>query len=149
MRSNRPLTQFAVRKLEEFLQAGESGFVPCAEGNTSTSIERDGDLTVLGFWLHSARILELVFDGEQFIEAILYDGGFFDGDGRPSKTTRERLNGLLDALGEACLLPEGIRVYLDGPTAYVGRRGDIRMPLGRGHASVAIGSNPVKVEFLL
>ncbi len=41
----------------------------------------------------------------------LRNGGFFDSKGRPSRTTRERLNGLLDAAGDLGCIPKGVRVF--------------------------------------
>lgn len=146
MRSNRPLTQFAIRKLQEFLSGEPHQFTPAQEGNTAVSINLEGDFHVLGFWLHGERILELMFDGPRFEGAIVYDGNFYDGAGNPSTTTRERLNGLLDELGESCLIPEGVRVFNDKESgkAYVGR-GSVRMPLGRGQLPVHIDANAVRL----
>ena len=43
---------------------------------------------------------------------FIYSGDFYDSKGRPSRTTRERLNGLLDALGQNGFIPEGVRVFI-------------------------------------
>ena len=148
MRSNRPLTQFAVKKLLEFLTFEERQFTPEENGNTAVSLERDSDFSVLTFWLHQQRIMEVVFDGPTFAGVNVYDGGFYDRTGGPSTTTRERLNGLLDELGEQCLIPEGVRVFQDkaSGTTFVGR-GDVRAPLGRDFAPVSIDTNPVRLTF--
>lgn len=149
-RSNRQLTQFAVGKLEEFLSLGPSGFMPTEAGNTSVTLQRDIDLDILGFWLFGKPILELVFRGQQFIEVTVYDGGFYDSLGRPSRTTRERLNGLLDAMGEENLIPEGVRAHLDpekSGACFVGRLG-VSQPLGKRYEPVTIAANPIDLEFL-
>lgn len=148
MRSNRPLTQFAVKKLLEFLSVEEREFTPEENGNTAVSLERDSDFTVLTFWLHSERILEVIFDGPTFAGLNIYDGNFYDRAGNPSTTTRERLNGLLDELGEQCLIPEGVRVFQDkvSGNTFVGR-GDTRAPLGRDFEPVSIDSNAVRLIF--
>jgi len=145
MRSNRPLTQFAVKKLLEFLSVEEREFTPEESGNTAVTLDRDSDFTVLTFWLHSERILEAIFDGSTFAGLNVYDGNFYDRAGNPSTTTRERLNGLLDELGEQCLIPEGVRVFQDkvSGNTFVGR-GDTRAPLGRGFDPVCIDSNPIR-----
>jgi len=149
-RSNRQLTQFAVGKLEEFLALGPSKFVSATAGNTSVALSQSNGLNILSVKLFDETILEAYFGGLQLLEVTLYDGGFYDKQGRPSRTTRERLNGLLDALGAEELIPEGVRAYLsteaDG-ACHVGCAG-IGRPLGRGHEPVTIGANPVNLEFL-
>ena len=49
-------------------------------------------------------------------------GGFYDNDGNPSGLTRERLNGLLAALGDASVIPPKVRVFIehDYEMCYVG-----------------------------
>ena len=149
MRSNRPLTQFAVSKLLQFLHNPSKEFAPEEQGNTSVSLNLDGDFYVLTFWLHNERIMEVVFDGDLFEAIHIYDGNFYDRAGNPSTTTRERLNGLLDELGEQCLIPEGVRVFQDKETGttYVGK-GTRRLPLGRGYKPVSIDGNALSLVFV-
>lgn len=147
-RLNRSLTQFAIGKIDEFIDLGPERFQNAGGGNTSVTLEKDGDLNILGVWLFDKPIAELVFDGIRFLEVTVYDGGFYDKAGRPSRTTRERLNGILDHLGEACLIPEGVRVFLDTVTdsAFVGRQ-QVRRPIGRGYEPVTIEAHPITLEF--
>jgi hypothetical protein len=147
-RSNRQLTQFAVDKLHSFLNDGNA-FQPGYAGNTAVSLYPQGDYSVLAFSLFEQRILEVFFDGLQCSHAVVYDGGFYDKEGRPSRTTRERLNGLLDALGEECLIPERVRVHLDADKqeeCYVGRLA-VRQRLGQGFQPVVIHSDSVRLTF--
>ena len=107
-RSNRTLTQFAVDKLAEFTSSPGS-VEEETQGNTTVSVHMDRDTQEFTFqvFLFSESIFEL---SEQCL--IIRNGGFFDSKGRPSRTTRERLNGLLDAAGGLGLIPEGVRLFL-------------------------------------
>ena len=147
-RGNKWQTQNAINKIEEFLELGEERFAPAEFGNTAVHLEHDGDLTALVVTLHGNPIVEMVFDGSKFYEVDILDGNFYDAQGRASRTTRERQNGILDFLGEQCLIPEGVRVFLDKETgeAKVGRQA-ISRPYGKGYEPVTILAHPVKLEF--
>lgn len=146
-RSNRPLTQFAVQKLRSFLDDGAAGFKPGASHNTAVSYSREHDYNVLAFWLFDQRIMEITLEGEHVLEVTILDGGTYDNNGNPTKTTRERLNGLLDTLGAYCLIPEGVRVFVKEDRCYVGL-GSVVAPLGKGYQPPCIESNATKLEFL-
>lgn len=105
-RSNRTLTQFAVDKLVNFVAQPQT--FSETQGNTTVSVHFDKLSKELTFqvFLFEQSIFEL---SEQCL--IVRNGGFFDSKGRPSRTTRERLNGLLDAAGELGCIPEGVRVF--------------------------------------
>jgi hypothetical protein len=106
-RSNRTLTQFAVDRLSSFVR--DPSVFSETKGNTTVCVHMDKrtqDLTFQVF-LFGASIFEL--DSQHL---ILRNGGFFDSKGRPSRTTRERLNGLLDTAGDLNLIPEGARLFL-------------------------------------
>jgi hypothetical protein len=67
---------------------------------------------------------------------LLSMGPVFDSQGCPTRTTVERLNGLLDCLGFHRVIPEGVRVFRtapDGPLCL--GRGDARLLVGRQFAS--------------
>jgi hypothetical protein len=150
-RSNRPLTQFAVGKVAEYLDLGPERFQNAAAGSTSVTLNQEGDTDILGVWLFDQPIAELLFVNGKFNCVALSDGGFYDKAGNPSRTTRERQNGILDYLGDAGLIPEKVRVFLckdlaNGSQCYVGRDTD-REPFGKGHADVVIGANPTNLEF--
>lgn len=148
-RSNRPLTDFAIGKIKEYVDLGADRFVPAIGGNTSVRLEKsEGHENVLFVTLHGERIVEIVSNDHGFQSVAVYDGGFYDGLGRPSRTTRERLNGILDHLGAQQIIPEDVRVFLDRDSnvCYVGRD-DERQPIGKNYSPVVLTSNPYHVEF--
>ena len=120
-RSNRTLTQFAVDKLVEFTSSPRT-VQEETQGNTTISVHMDRETQELTFqvFLFGQSIFEL---SEQCL--IVRNGGFFDSKGRPSRTTRERLNGLLDAAGDLGCIPEGVRLFLGNngqkETCFVGK----------------------------
>ena len=131
-RSNRQLTQFAVDKMRQLLVHGPEGFVNASAGNTAVELEyssnRGNPSPVLVVKLFQKEILRVFLspvDNRTVTSTVVSAGGFYDSKGRPSRTTRERLNGLLDSLGSTGFIPEGVRVFL-------GTEGDCR--LGKGEA---------------
>ena len=116
-RSNRQLTQFAVDKVRQYLTLGPDGFEDEAAGNTRVSFfacDKCQRKTVK-ICLYGKKIMELVvnpFNPRVVAGMFVYSGDFYDSKGRPSRTTRERLNGLLDALGQNGFIPEGVRVFI-------------------------------------
>ena len=139
-RSNRTLTQFAVDKLVAF----HSGTLrdPDLEtmGNTSVALHITPETTTFQVFLFDQCIFEL---DENHI--MVRNGGFFDSKGRPSRTTRERLNGLLDICGELGIIPAGVRIFLadngEKETAMVGK-GDTAATLDERTPDRAIVRNP-------
>lgn len=106
-RSNRTLTQFAANGLSDFIRDP----AVCSEtrGNTTISVYMDS--------LTQEPVFQVLLFGVSIFELsaqclTLRNGGFFDSKGRPSRTTRERLNGLLDTAGQLRLIPEGVRLFL-------------------------------------
>lgn len=106
-RSNRTLTQFAVDCFEHFEKA--PNIMTETRGNTTVSVYMDKCTQELTFqvFLFEACIFEV--DSNRL---MVRNGGFFDSKGRPSRTTRERLNGLLDAAGALGCIPKGVRLFL-------------------------------------
>ena len=98
-RSNRQLTQFAVSRLRSFIRNGIQGLSEEVQGNTGVLATEDD---VFRITLFGKPILCLHADAVH-----IHAGDFYDSLGRPSRTTRERLNGLLDALGDENIIPEG------------------------------------------
>lgn len=106
-RSNRTLTQFAVDGLADFIRDPRA--LSESRGNTTLTVYMDKETKEL--------VLQVCLFGEPIFEVspqclTLHNGGFFDSKGRPSRTTRERLNGLLDAAGDLGLIPKGVRLFL-------------------------------------
>ena len=109
-RSNRPLTQFAVDQLKKVLNEPWTAKCRCGVSAGNTKVEFNPASfrrTCFSVTLFDEEIFLISFSGRVTIESIiLRTGDFYDSKGRPSRTTRERLNGLLDALGEAGVIPE-------------------------------------------
>jgi len=152
MRSNRPLTQFSIRKWREFFAhetLQKPGFLPQRKGTTRATMKIDGDRHVFRLSLYDETIVEVFFDDHTFAGLKLYDGNFYDRLGQPSTTALERINGLLDELGESGLIPSDVRAFKckEAGQVFVGRRGDARAPFGCGFAPVFIKPNPIKLEF--
>lgn len=100
--------------------------------------------------LFEATILELGFSAKNHKHLLwvsIGNGGFFDGRGNPSRTTRERLNGLLDALGTHGYIPEKVRAFILDDVCYIGNY-DGRTSLTAAVAEVQLVPNPVTLEFI-
>lgn len=126
-RSNRQLTQFAVHRIGCILDCGP-GFLPESDsaGNTEVSTRfEEASVRLFG-----KEILFLGFQASRVVTVVVRSGDFHDSKGRPSRTTRERLNGLLDLLGDRGIIPEGTRVFLTDDGCRVGK-GDQSQPLGK------------------
>lgn len=151
-RSNRTLTQFAVNNLQAILQNGPS---LCSSSNVAGNTE----VAVVLSQAHPACAVVRLFGKEIFrlhykaknsnkvIGLTIQTGDFYDKDGRPSRTTRERLNGILDAMGTANLIPEGVRVYLDQEGGCKIGKKFMSMPFNSKNKLVRIFSNPERLVF--
>ena len=133
-RSNRQLTQFAVHRISCILDCG-TGFIAESDsaGNTEVST-RFGEASVN---LFGKEILYLEFQAGKVVTVVVRSGNFYDSKGRPSRTTRERLNGLLDLLGDRGIIPEGTRVFLTDDGCRVGK-GDQSQPLGKDNPTASL-----------
>tara|TARA_B100000035_G_scaffold315377_1_gene335618 strand:+ start:1641 stop:2102 length:462 start_codon:yes stop_codon:yes gene_type:complete len=125
-RSNRQLTQFAIDQIRGHLSAGPVAGVSKA-GNTEVEVDvcncgRPPHIIVRLFGKEILRIFMSPLNSRVVAGIMLRTGDFYDSKGRPSRTTRERLNGLLDFLCTGGFFPEGLRVFLrDDTGCYVGR----------------------------
>lgn len=132
-RSNRQLTQTAIKAVDLALKwDGVLGGTVIA-GNTEIS-SHDGGVRVK---LFGKEILFLGFQANRVATVVVRSGDFYDSKGRPSRTTRERLNGLLDFLGDRGIIPEGTRVFLTDDGCRVGK-GDQSQPLDKGNPAVPL-----------
>lgn len=153
-RSNRPLTKFACKQLEEFVlnQAlnpwGESRIY--TQGNTTIQSITDQDPKIFKVFLFNEEILSLLYtDGKPFSIRVSFTS-YYDLYGQPTSTTVERLNGLLDRLGTLGILPHGVRLFRDNsgpePLTYIGK-GDDKSAVGKEIAqSVCIRPNAQKLD---
>lgn len=153
-RSNRQLTQFAVSKVEQFLR-NPAGFTNSTQGNTSVEYHKcsadDCLLRTLRVRLFGEVIFSLILSpiDPRVVSGIVISGGdFYDSKGRPSRTTRERLNGLLDSMSECNFIPQGVRAFISRDTeeCFVGI-GEGCRPLDRDHPRVVLLSNPTQLVF--
>ena len=144
-RSNRQLTQFAVDQFKKFTSGKDVDLIARVQGNTATSVHLDrfNNKTTFQVFLFGTCIFEV-----DSTHIIARNGGFLDSQGRPSRTTRERLNGLLDAAGELGWIPEGVRVFTreDGSCAL--GKSDACKPLGAGAPEAVLISRPSDLVFL-
>ena len=131
-RSNRPLTEFACSVLDDFI-AGDPLDSPSSQkkGNTTAEIAINGSRKTFTVSLFDSPILTLIWNGTKFSSIVIGFTKFYDSHGQPSSTTAERLNGLLDRLGAAGIIPQGTRVFRDNEwhTTYFGR-GDEKIAVG-------------------
>ena len=137
-RSNRQLTQFAVDTLREFLDS-ETFCEARSAGNTQVYAAPLGEQVRYAVALFGEEILRLVTDVTSYSIAGIFvsTGNFYDSKGRPSRTTRERLNGLLDLLGDRGTIPEGTRVFLTDDGCRVGK-GDQSQPLDKDNPTTSL-----------
>ena len=117
-RSNRQLTQFAVDKLRGFFMTRAVESKESA-GNTEVECQicrrcpyAPPQYVVNLFGNQIVRIYTSPLNHQTPIAIMISTGDFYDSKGRPSRTTRERLNGILDFLCTSGYLPEGVRVFL-------------------------------------
>jgi hypothetical protein len=130
-RSNRPLTQFACRHLVFFLQRKYQSSGKRTEGNTTVCYEIEQRCQRFTVYLFEDPILVVTLDEWKPFSVCVSFTGFYDSYGQPSKTTCERLNGLLDELGAQHIIPSGVRVFRGThDTTYLGK-GDDKVAVGR------------------
>ena len=151
-RSNRQLTQFAVDKLRQYLVYGPDKFVNEKAGNTEVFFNDCPccPRMALEIKLFGEVILQLIpnpFNPRIIAGIGAFTGNFYDSKGRPSRTTRERLNGLLDALGSANFIPEGVRVFIREDGSCCLGRGDACKHFDAGNNPVLILAHPTDLVF--
>lgn len=145
-RSNRQLTQFAVDRIKKLITQGPIPG-PCVAGNTEVLVDgcdcgRPPHIVVRLFGEEITRVYMSPADNRVVVGCQISTGNFYDSKGRPSRTTRERLNGILDLLCTSGIIPEGIRVFIgiDGQCC-VGK-GDTFKVLNSSNPTAAILSHP-------
>ena len=119
-RSNRMLTQRAVEHVLQYVSTTNPKPDRWSHLNTEIRVDEDLSLTVS---LLDNPIMRITRMETGYLDKVyVLSGGFYDNDGNPSGLTRERLNGLLAALGDARVIPEKVRVFIehDYEMCYVG-----------------------------
>lgn len=107
-RRNKLHTDQVIKALSLYLSA--SSQTRWHFGNTEAFVDSNDDFIVT---LYGKPILKIACKDKEVKRISVYDGGFYDKYGNPSDLTRERLNGVLDALGHAEIIPQNVRVYYD------------------------------------
>lgn len=151
-RSNRQLTQFAVDKIRQYMVYGPEKFVDESAGNTEVVLEDCPTcpriaIVVRLFGKDILRLVANPFNPRIIAGICVFTGDFYDSKGRPSRTTRERLNGLLDAMGSAGFIPEGVRIFLREDGSCCVGKGDACKYFDAGNDKVLILSHPTDLVF--
>ena len=137
-RSNRLVTQRVCDVIDRYLCDGELSHDFVTEiGNTR--VRRLDDSLLIN--LFDYPICQLCPEGFFF-----YGGGTYESCGNPTRTTRERLNGILALLGDHEL---GVRVFVDRETGECRLgKGDRYLPFDESHALVILKANVQELSFL-
>ena len=140
-RSNRPLTQFACRLTDAFLQGR---LAPGQHTNHNTTVTCEHTLQqhnlIVRLWDDPLLTLTVRAEDQRPLQLQISLGSVFESNGSPTRTTVERLNGLLDCLSFHRVIPEGVRVFRstpDGPRC-----------LGLGNGRVMVGRQFVTTVLL-
>lgn len=148
MRSNRRHTQQAVNALHDYVNGNAA--LRTISGDTTTEVILDCNKKDSGFLvsLFEKPILRISKENNKVSEIFIFSGFYYDRDGNPTRTTRERLNGLLDALGDLALLPQNVRVIIDQEykIVYVNHM-ENRVALNKDYCDV-VGIIPDKDELI-
>lgn len=131
-RSNRPLTEFACRFLDDFVLTANKDSFQSTQKNTMVRVITDGGVRQFIVLLYDEEIFRLTVVSNKAVSVRISFTNFYDVYGQPSSTTAERLNGLLDALGALGVLPQGVRIFRDQEyyTTYLGK-GDEKVAIGK------------------
>jgi len=152
-RSNRQLTQFAVDRLRYAMVYGPENAGKESQGNTEVEAdicghcERPAHLVVRLYGKDIMRILFSPINPRVIAGVLIRTGDFYDSKGRPSRTTRERLNGLLDALGAAKFIPEGVRAFIREDNSCALGKGDACKAFDAGAPAVLLLAHPTDLVF--
>jgi len=113
MRSNTYPTQKAVYALLDFIR--EIPFSRRSLGDTVVDVRRNVDIAeqIFSVTVFDRLVMQVRKEGNEIVDIYVFSGFYYDADGNPTRTVRERLNGLLDTLGEEGIIPLGVRVIMD------------------------------------
>lgn len=106
----RMVTQRTVDEVVNYIRKPEP--TEWSFSNTNVEVDEDCTLTVS---IQDNPILRVTRtdDNKDFDKVFVFAGGIYDHNGNPSDTTKERLNGLLNALGWCGVIPTKVRVFFD------------------------------------
>jgi len=107
-RSNRLLTTHDIKAMMEYLEGTSKRFWHF--GNTGALVNEQDNFVVT---LFDNPILKIISADNKVDKICVYGGGRYDEYGNPYDLVRERLNGLLDALGDDGIIPTDVRVWYD------------------------------------
>jgi hypothetical protein len=107
-RTNRKLTTHAINAIVRHLK----GWSPADWHHTNTKVAVNADGSIVLEVLGNV-VLRIAKEEGRFEKVWLYAGMEHDGDSTAARVTRERLNGVLDALGWEGLIPLNVRIWYD------------------------------------
>ena len=107
-RSNRTVTNQVIKAAFQYLDGTDRR--SWLLGDTVATVDDDSNFTVN---LYENPILKIISCDHKPVQVCIYSGNYYDKYGNPTNTTRERLNGLLDALGSRGIVPQNVRVFYD------------------------------------
>lgn len=146
-RSNRPLTEFACGFLARFLTGKYLGEGLEQRGNTLVRYKADPTFQDFSVSIFDDQIFSMSMVAWAPSLVTISFGNYYDDYGRPSTTTVERLNGLLNRLAMFRVIPDNVRIFRDPEhkLSYLGRF-DEKIAVGKNYAkSIGIQSNPKKL----
>lgn len=116
--------------------------------NTKIDVDEDCTLTVC---IEGNPILRITRtdDNQDFDKVFVFAGGDYDENGNPVNITKERLNGLLNALGWCGVIPTRVRVFWDQEAnlTYFGS-GETKIALNYNYCVMAsIPADPTEFTF--
>lgn len=139
-RSNRLVTQRVCDVIERYLRGELSDIFQTEIGNTSVAYGGN-NLIVTLFGKPICLLQEEVLS--------FYGGGTYESCGNPTRTTRERINGILALLGDHEVIEDGVRVFVDRETGECRLgKGDRYQVFTVDDSLVAIEANTQELSFL-
>lgn len=139
-RSNKPLTEFACVHLASFLSKHYRSDGQRTKGNTSVVYEIGSRVQVYKVLLFGEEILRVTLDDWKPVSVWVCFTSFYDDNGWPTNTVRERLNGLLDCLGAYQVIPDAVRIFVDQNQGLT--------YLGAGDNKIAVGERYEQAVFI-
>ena len=134
-RSNRPLTEFVCRFLAQFLTGKHLGEGREQRGNTTVYYSANTYKQKFSVSIFDKQIFEILMDRWTPSSILISFGEYWDDYGRPTTTTVERLNGLLNRLAIFRVIPNNVRIFRDPEhkLSYIGRF-DEKIAVGKNYA---------------